>query len=167
MEKIDKLAQKNREKIIEIHKLAYRGPECFGLAIRKLREYRGWKVYELARKVRIDPVYLTQIEKHNRFPSPAVMEKIAEELKDPFLFKIFLKNKYPQVYEAIKMIDFYSDKEVEDLMEEDIDNLSPEEVGERIKRWDKIEAVAKKTKLKLQKLLKNTRKIDKFGLEAR
>jgi hypothetical protein len=65
------------------------------------------------------------------------------------------------------MIDFYSDKEVEDLMEEDIDNLSPEEVGERIKRWDKIEAVAKKTKLKLQKLLKNTRKIDKFGLEAR
>ena len=147
MEEIDSFDTTNRKKIIAIHKLAYKGPEYFGLTIRKLRELHGWKVYELAKKVGIDPVYLTQIEKHNRSPSDGVIERITIALDDPFLFKVFVKNRYPKVYEAIKTIDFFSDKEAEDLAEQDIDNILPEEILERLKRWEKIETVAKRQNL--------------------
>jgi transcriptional regulator with XRE-family HTH domain len=39
------------------------------------------KVFELANKVGVNAVYITQIEKNNKSPSPSVMRKIDEALK--------------------------------------------------------------------------------------
>lgn len=47
-----------------------------GEEIRRRRERLKLKVYELARKVDVDPVYITQIELHNKLPSPSVFIKI-------------------------------------------------------------------------------------------
>lgn len=71
----------------------------FGMAVRESRKQCGLKVYELAKKVGVDPVYITQIEKHGKLPSPLVMKRIADVLKDEFLFKTYLKMKYPALYE--------------------------------------------------------------------
>ncbi len=51
-----------------------------GTAIRKRREYVNLKVYELERKAGVNPVYITQIEKHDKLPSPPVMKRIANVL---------------------------------------------------------------------------------------
>lgn len=79
--------------------------ENFGAAIRKKREKLGLKVYELAHKVGVNPVYITQIEKHNKVPSENLMKKICGVLspndsfdpKAPFLddlYDTYLEVKY-------------------------------------------------------------------------
>ena len=72
--------------------------ENLGVTIRKSRKELALKVYELANEVGIKPVYITQIEKHGKLPSPAVMKKISEVLCDELLFEMYLKIKYPLVY---------------------------------------------------------------------
>lgn len=72
--------------------------EKLGVTIRKIRNELDLKVYELAKEVGVSPVYITQIEKHGKLPSPAVMKKISEVLCDEQLFDIYLKMKYPVVY---------------------------------------------------------------------
>ena len=73
--------------------------ENLGMTIRKSREELALKAYELAREVGINPVYITQIEKHGKLPSPIVMKRISEVLCDEQLFGMYLKMKYPMVYD--------------------------------------------------------------------
>ncbi len=68
-----------------------------GTAIRKRREYVNLKVYELERKAGVNPVYITQIEKHGKLPSPVIMKRISSILHDKRLFHKYLKMKYPMV----------------------------------------------------------------------
>lgn len=79
--------------------------ENFGAAIRKKREKQGLKVYELANRVDVNPVYITQIEKHNKLPSDGLMIKICGALspddsfdpKAPFLddlYQAYIEVKY-------------------------------------------------------------------------
>jgi transcriptional regulator with XRE-family HTH domain len=77
----------------------------FGAILRESRQLRGLKVYELAEKVGVNPVYITRIEKHDKLPSPLVMKKITDALRDPILFETYLKIKYPTVYEQFKKED--------------------------------------------------------------
>ena len=79
-------------------------PGEFGAALRVLRLARGLKVYELAKKVGISAVYITQIEKHNKLPSSAVMLKIHNEINQVHLLKQYLKLKYPEMMDIIKAI---------------------------------------------------------------
>ncbi|MBU2034435.1 MAG: helix-turn-helix domain-containing protein [Candidatus Omnitrophica bacterium] len=72
--------------------------ENLGMTIRKSREELALKVYELAREVGISSVYITQIEKHGKLPSPSVMKRISEVLCNEQLFGVYLKMKYPVVY---------------------------------------------------------------------
>ncbi len=51
-----------------------------GIKIRERRKELGLKVYELANKVEINPVYVTQIEKHGKLPSPEIFLKIEAAL---------------------------------------------------------------------------------------
>ena len=59
-----------------------------GQNIRDKRLALGLKVYELAQKVEVNPVYITQIEKHGKLPSPSIIERIEHALQ------IELKTKY-------------------------------------------------------------------------
>lgn len=135
--------------------------ENLGAAIRKRREERNLKVYELADAVGVDPVYITRIEKHEKLPSPLIMEKIAKALSDEDLFKSYLKLKYPMVYERIKPADIFLDAEIEKIMEEmDKKNISPEEAKKLEWRISRFETLAKKAKIKLQKLTKKLQEIE-------
>ncbi|MBF0570962.1 MAG: helix-turn-helix transcriptional regulator [Candidatus Omnitrophica bacterium] len=72
-----------------------------GQKIRKRRKELGLKVYELANKVQVNPVYITQIEKHNKLPSLEVMERIikALNLNEDIIIDDYLKEKDPEKYE--------------------------------------------------------------------
>jgi len=71
--------------------------ENLGAIIRKKRKKCDLKVYELARGVEVSPVYITQIEKHGKLPSPLIMKRISSILRDKRLFHKYLKMKYPMV----------------------------------------------------------------------
>ena len=74
----------------------------FGTILREARTVCGLKGYELAKKVGVNPVYITQIEKHDKLPSPLVMKKITDVLKDRTLFETYLKIKYPILYDIFQ-----------------------------------------------------------------
>ena len=74
----------------------------FGTILREARTICGLKGYELAKKVGVNPVYITQIEKHDKLPSPLVMKKITDVLKDRTLFETYLKIKYPILHEIFQ-----------------------------------------------------------------
>ncbi|MDD5409290.1 MAG: helix-turn-helix transcriptional regulator [Candidatus Omnitrophica bacterium] len=137
--------------------------ENLGAAIRKRREKLGLKVYELADAVDVDPVYITRIEKHGKLPSPLIMEKISKALSDEELFKVYLKMKYPMVYDRIKPLDTFLDVEIEKIMEEmgkkDITSEEAKKLEWRIARF---ETLTKKAKIKLQKLTKKLEEIERI-----
>jgi transcriptional regulator with XRE-family HTH domain len=135
--------------------------ENLGVAIRKKRERLGLKVYELADVAGVDPVYITRIEKQGKLPSPLIMEKISKALSDEDLFKLYLKIKYPMVYDRIKPVDSFLDVEIEKIMEEmGKKNISAEEVKKLEWRLSRFEALANKAKIKLQKLAKKLEEIE-------
>ena len=71
-----------------------------GMIIRKEREKAGLKVLELANKVGVNPVYITQIEKHNKIPSFVVYKNIERILNlSPALRVQFFREKYPEISE--------------------------------------------------------------------
>ncbi len=73
--------------------------ENVGALIRKRREELGLKVFELAEKVGVSPVYITQIEKHNKLPALNVFKKIEDVLgEDSGIYLPYLKTKYPDVF---------------------------------------------------------------------
>lgn len=73
--------------------------ENVGALIRKRREELGLKVFELAKKVGVSAVYITQIEKHNKLPAIDVFHKIENVLgEDSEIYLPYLKARYPEVY---------------------------------------------------------------------
>lgn len=158
------IAKKNTKIIASIHRLGNKGPGYFGAAIRKMREFRGWKVFELADRVGVAPVYITQIEKHNQLPATAVMERISKALHDEELLKMFLKYKYPAVYKNINVIDLFLDKEATYLEEEDPSKLTREEATDRMKRWKRIEIIANKARIRLKKIIRKLEEAEEFKL---
>ena len=73
--------------------------EDLGMVIRKRRLELKLKVYELARLVEVDPVYISQIEKHNKLPAPALFEKIRKVLKlDEQVKNLYLHKKLPDIF---------------------------------------------------------------------
>jgi len=74
-----------------------------GTIIRQRREKLGLKVYELAKKVGINPVYITQIEKHGKLPSPKVIDSLEQAL-DVHLWNLYLGEKHPEVLKKIGVL---------------------------------------------------------------
>lgn len=68
-----------------------------GEEIRADRQRLKLRIKDLAEKVGVHPTYITYIEKHGKFPSPALMKRIEDTLEDPMLGSIYLKTKYPEV----------------------------------------------------------------------
>jgi len=78
--------------------------ENIGALIRKRREKLGLKVYELAEKIGVNPVYITQIEKHNKLPPYDLFIKIESALggTDADLYLPYLNAKHPGILRDMK-----------------------------------------------------------------
>ena len=73
--------------------------EDLGVLIRKRRIELNLKAYELAKLVEVDPVYISQIEIHNKLPAPALFEKIRKVLKlDEQVKNLYLHKKIPDIF---------------------------------------------------------------------
>jgi transcriptional regulator with XRE-family HTH domain len=73
--------------------------EDLGMVIRKRRIELKLKAYELARLVEVDPVYISQIEIHNKLPAPALFERIRKVLKlDEQVKNLYLHKKLPDIF---------------------------------------------------------------------
>ena len=73
-----------------------------GMIIRGERKKLGMKVYELAQKVGVDPVYITQIEKHNKLPSINVFLDIEKYLKLPTSVRMdYFSEKHPDLFKVL------------------------------------------------------------------
>ena len=75
-----------------------------GKIIRDRRKKLGLKVYELAKKAGVNPVYITQIEKNFKTPAPSVFLNILKGIESKpsdikLLSQIYIKKKYPAIYE--------------------------------------------------------------------
>jgi transcriptional regulator with XRE-family HTH domain len=68
-----------------------------GEEIRSRRQSLKLTAKDLAHKLGVDPTYITYIEKHDKIPSPALMDKIENVLGDKMLSTIYLRTKYPEV----------------------------------------------------------------------
>jgi len=67
------------------------------MIIREYRKKLGLKVYELAKKVGVNPVWITKIEKHNDLPSIVVYMNIEKSLNLPPALRVqYFKEKYPE-----------------------------------------------------------------------
>lgn len=75
--------------------------KSIGQIIRDRRKEKGLKVYELAHKVKVNPVYITQIEKHNKLPSFGIIKRI-EEFLDIDIATRYFEEKSPDVAEYLK-----------------------------------------------------------------
>ena len=73
--------------------------EDLGALIRKRRIELNLKAYELAKLVEVDPVYISQIEIHNKLPAPALFERIRKVLKlDEQVKNLYLHKKIPDIF---------------------------------------------------------------------
>lgn len=136
-----------------------------GKAIRKRRLERGLKVFQLANNVHINPVYITQIEKHGKLPSPAVMEKISSELCDRELLTAYLKIKFPLLYEERKKLYPDLNPEMEEIFKElKKKNITPEEQKRLEKRIVGFHSIFMKDKEALQKTIQILDIIEKLTL---
>ncbi len=74
----------------------------FGQIIREARQAKGLKVYELAERISVNPVYITQIEKHNKLPSPAVIRSIVYILGDNNISHAYILEKKYKLEQSVK-----------------------------------------------------------------
>lgn len=140
----------------------------FGKAIRKRRLERGLKVFQLAGQISVDPVYITQIEKHGKLPSPAVMEKISTVLNDRNLLTSYLEIKYPLLYEERKKLYPELSPEMEEIFKEIRKrNKTPEEQRQLEKRVADFHAVFSKDKEELQKTIRILETIERLTLSLK
>jgi len=78
-----------------------------GMIIREYRNKLGLKVYELAKTVGVNPVYITKIEKHNDLPSIVVYMNIEKALNLPSVLRVqYFKEKYPEASHGPSPINF-------------------------------------------------------------
>lgn len=84
----------------------------FGNLIRHIREERKMKVYELAKAVGVNPVYITQIEKHNKLPSSKVIIAISRVLNAHAILHFYITIKYPELLEIIEELNKRTEKRI-------------------------------------------------------
>lgn len=75
--------------------------ERLGECIRKCRKEAKFKVCELAKRVGVEPEYITQIEKGRRYPSEKLINKIIKTLGFDFR-PIYYKEKYADLIIFVK-----------------------------------------------------------------
>ena len=137
--------------------------QTLGSLLKDRRKKLKLTTEELAKKAAIDRTYITKIEKDDKLPSPAIMEKIANALSDEDLFKVYLKIKYPMVYERVRTRYLFLDVEIENIMKEvGGKNISHEEAKKLEWRISRFETLAKKAKIKLQKITKKLEEIEQI-----
>lgn len=135
--------------------------ETLGSLLRNRRKKLKLTTEELAKMASVDRTYITKIEKDNKLPSPAIMEKITNALSDEDLFKVYLKIKYPMVYQRVKTRDLFLDVEIEKITEEmNKKSLTLEEAKKLDWRIARFDALSKKAKIKLQKITKKLEEIE-------
>lgn len=141
----------------------------FGVALRENRKLCGLKVYELAKKVGVNPVYITQIEKHDKLPSPLVMKKITDVLKDQELFETYLKIKYPPLYEQFRKEDFDLNAETNKIADDIAakKNKTPEEEAEFTKRIRNVILKTKESIGRFKKILEKLEDIEEKHLKSK
>lgn len=90
----------------------------------EIRDLRKGTIAEFAEDVGVNPVYITQIEKHGKMPSPKVMKLVLDKLRLPpdeklRMFLIYLSIKHPEAAEL--WLEFGLDKKaragVKELLE--------------------------------------------------
>lgn len=128
---------------------------------------RHLKVFELAHLVGVNPVYITQIEKHGKLPSSGVMEKISSALCDAGhnLLSMYLKIKYPIIYQERQELHPDLSPELEEIYKEiRRKNKTPEEQERLKKRIASHHALFMKDKEALQRTLYILDLIEKIPL---
>jgi len=81
-----------------------------GELIRSRRVERGLKVFELAEKVGVSPVYITQIEKHNKVAALAVYVAIAKILHIPNIMSYAAEARLNKLYTQYSELKKYTGK---------------------------------------------------------
>jgi transcriptional regulator with XRE-family HTH domain len=131
-----------------------------GMLLREARKARGLKGYELAKKAGVNPVYITQIEKHDKLPSASVMKRIANVLQDQNLFNVYIEIKFPELHEFLgKDLDSLENEcqELENMLKKD--DMSEKEKNEFFKRLHNLNTGIKKVDEKCRKIQKSTLKL--------
>ena len=131
-----------------------------GMLLREARKERGLKGYELAKKAGINPVYITQIEKHGKLPSASVMKMIANVLQNQSLFNLYIKIKFPELHEVVgEDLDFLEDEcqELETMLGRK--DLSPNERKDFLKRLENLLLKLQKSHTKLDKIMEASSKL--------
>lgn len=85
-----------------------------GQKIRTLREGKFNNIPDFAEQVGVDPVYITQIERHGKLPSPRIMKLILDKLRilpeeKLGIFFGYLSIKHPEIAEI--WLEMEKDKE--------------------------------------------------------
>jgi len=139
-----------------------------GKAIRKRRLERGLKIFQLANNVLVDPVYITQIEKHGKLPSAAVMERISSALADRNLLITYLKIKYPLLYEERKKLFPDLNPAMEGIFKEiKRKNKTPEEQKALEERMVAFHQIFTRDKEELEKTIKILDIIEKITISLK
>lgn len=131
-----------------------------GMLLREARKACGLKGYELAKKAGINPVYITQIEKHDKLPSPPVMKRIANVLDNQALFNTYVSIKFPELYQMPGIDMDYIDEEC-DKIEEMLKtgDKSEKTKNEFFKRLHNVDTELKKVHKKIDDMEKATSKL--------
>jgi len=134
--------------------------ETLGSLLRARRKKLKLTTEELAKKAAIDRTYITKIEKHNKLPSPAVMEKICKVLSADDLFNTYIKIKYPDVYLRAVTEEGFIDYELSQIHKKlDKKNISPEEAEKLKSRITFLDTTIQELKVKTVELIKRWDKI--------
>ncbi len=154
----------------KVYELANKGEKNFGAAIRIRRQSLGLKAYELAHDVDVSPVYITQIEKHGKLPSPDIMERICNALQDDELFRIYLRMKHPTMYKKLMELEARREANIDSEIEQMQKEI--ELMGEKRKNRTETKTFKKlitdfgtkvhKSEAKLQKSLERLKTIKKL-----
>jgi transcriptional regulator with XRE-family HTH domain len=98
-----------------------------GQIIRKRREYLKLQAKELAQTVGVDPVYVSQIEIHNKMPSLEVYKKIEKALLLPAYYRSqYFREKHPEYTKNMLTEDII--KQVRDESVKDDPNPKPPDI---------------------------------------
>jgi transcriptional regulator with XRE-family HTH domain len=98
-----------------------------GELLRSNRQKKGLKVYELAKLVKVNPVYITQIEKNYKLPSVERFIKIITILKPDFptyfvLDSKFKSQKFPGYDKMLNLFADFTEKNFPDLWNKTVGN---------------------------------------------
>jgi transcriptional regulator with XRE-family HTH domain len=77
----------------------------FGTIIAEVRKQKGWTQPQLAAKIKVDPIYLCNVERNKKIPSIELAEKLVMVLgldRKNSLFLIF-RTKYPTLSDIFSL----------------------------------------------------------------